>query len=68
MVLETNAFLLELNYVSEQRKQLCYGLPGPQIKYLLRCLDTPRQFLWDGVPEMGRLVSAATTNSLLPNF
>jgi hypothetical protein len=34
MALGTNAFLLQLNYVSEQRKELRYGLPGLQPKYL----------------------------------
>jgi hypothetical protein len=34
MALGMNAFLLQLNYVSEQRKQLHYGLPGLKPKYL----------------------------------
>ena len=31
--LGTNTFFLQLIYVSEQRKRLCYGLPGLQPKY-----------------------------------
>ena len=33
MALGTYAFLLEINYVSEQRKHLSYDLPGLQLKY-----------------------------------
>jgi hypothetical protein len=38
MELGTNALLFELNYVSEQRKQLCYGLPVLQPNcYVMAC-------------------------------
>jgi hypothetical protein len=39
--LGTNAFLSELNYISAQRKQFCYGLPGLQPKISLCGASSP---------------------------
>ena len=55
MALETNAFLIEINYVPEQRKCLCYCLPGLQPKYLNAAPRHPSEipvgrFSLEGIP------------------